>query len=344
MKRCLNEVNTMELYLYNNTFIQNTAVNGGAIYIHCNNTKINNNTENKKEEGISSRSIDKRIIGKENIRRESIKKVGKNKEGIKYIKKLLSINKKKRMDEDDEEDGDEDGDEDGEEDDEEDDGDDDEIEEDNVNKYKDGFRNILLTQKNLFSNNTADDFGGAVYTHINYLSYESFINDTVSYNKAGVWGGGIFINGKYDREVSEIKDCNLLNNTISFLINNYSSAPYSIQLETKLSNNPIKIRTGDIVPLIFSLNDMYDHVIDDVTKYYSSMVLEVFMKKVSKIDSTLDVYNQYVFKDLDINKIMTVTSEPDFHLTGNIGSFINGIDLLLFYYFIYIYFFLFYKY
>jgi len=94
-------------------------------------------------------------------------------------------------------------------------------------------------------------------------------NNTISYNKAGIDGGGIYSSNIVNKNLFDINQFEFINNTVNSFKNEYSSLPYYIVLNTKMENNSIKISSGDYLPLSFSLYDEYNNILEDMAKYYS---------------------------------------------------------------------------
>jgi len=157
-------------------------------------------------------------------------------------------------------------------------------------------RNIIL-EHNRFKENYAEYFGGAIYTKFSKLNLIEAKNNEIIFNKAGVMSGGIYTY-HYSHKNLFNNNSNFIfrNNTVNLYINNYSSNPSSISLDTIIRKNPINIITSDYLPLSFSIYDEYDN---DFTKYYSDITLRVSLKSEKTY----------------INKMK---------LLGNICLFING--------------------
>ncbi|OUM67532.1 hypothetical protein PIROE2DRAFT_58679 [Piromyces sp. E2] len=165
--------------------------------------------------------------------------------------------------------------------------------------------NIL---ENTFSENSAEYFGGAIYSDYSMLNFSEIKDNEISFNKAGVMGGGMFISKIFNDNKSKIKNMNFSNNTVDSFLNNYSSKPSYITLNTSvLDETSFNITSGEHIPLEFYLYDEYDNIIEDVTKYYSSINLKI----------TIENENINIFEDDDI-------TNSNYNIIGNIGSFIKG--------------------
>jgi len=123
-------------------------------------------------------------------------------------------------------------------------------------------------------------------------------------------GGGIFSPYQVDKNLFNLNNTLIANNTINSYIDNYSSRPSYISLNTTIDVNDNHIITGDYFPLNFTLFDEFNNLIEDITKYYSSMTLKVFM-----VENSTDNDN-----DNNYEEKSTV-----FKMTGNVGTFLKGI-------------------
>jgi hypothetical protein len=165
-------------------------------------------------------------------------------------------------------------------------------------------RRIIL-QDNIFKENFAENFGGGIYAKFSKLHLVDAINNKITFNKAGIMGAGIYTSHFSSKFSNNTQDFIFTNNTINSSINDYSSKPSYISLDTKLSKNPINIITGDYFPLSFTMYDEYDNIINDVTKYYSNIMLKVSIQsKIANINHKNNTLNTKI--------------------SGNISSFING--------------------
>ncbi|ORX56025.1 hypothetical protein BCR36DRAFT_346553, partial [Piromyces finnis] len=158
-------------------------------------------------------------------------------------------------------------------------------------------------ENNTFKRNLAENFGGAIYSKYTQMELAVFKKNEITFNEAGIMGGGIYIENSVNKNLMNLNDSIIENNTVNSYINNFTSKPSYILLNTTLNDN-ISIITGDYFPLNFTLFDEFDNLIEDITKYYSSMTL-----KVSMIEKENNMKN--------LDKI-------SFKMMGNIGSFIKG--------------------
>ena len=129
--------------------------------------------------------------------------------------------------------------------------------------------NIGYINDNVFISNEARNYGGAIYSEYNKIYLIENKNNTISYNKAGIDGGGIYSSNIVNKNLFDINQFEFINNTVNSFKNEYSSLPYYIVLNTKMENNSIKISSGDYLPLSFSLYDEYNNILEDMAKYYS---------------------------------------------------------------------------
>lgn len=160
-------------------------------------------------------------------------------------------------------------------------------------------------ENNIFDENIAEDFGGAIYSNFSKLYLSTTKNNTISLNKAGIMGGGLYTPNSIDKNLFDITDTKFINNTVNSDINDYTSMPAYINLDTTLSKNPIDLISGDSLSLIFSVYDEYNNTIKDITKYYSSVLLNIMLEEKN-------------------NELMKRNKNQKYKLTGNISTFING--------------------
>ena len=164
----------------------------------------------------------------------------------------------------------------------------------------------IIAKNNTFSKNSVTEFGGAIYSGsiiFNKNQFNTFENNIISYNTADVMGGGI-----YSAQTTNIIQFNqsewyFANNTINLHSNDYTTKPAYLSLNSPF-NQKIKLITGDILLLNFTLFDGYDNIIKDVTKYYSSMTLRITLEKKNK-----DLYDNNI---------------KDYYLQENAKQLING--------------------
>ena len=119
-------------------------------------------------------------------------------------------------------------------------------------------------------------------------------------------GGGTFSSGITVKNF--IENNQLENNMVHSNINNYSSIPSYILLNTTLTDKSKKIITGDYLSLKFLMYDAYDNKIEDITKYYSPINIKVVMSETNNKN------------DYDDNN----EQKKIFNIVGNICYFSNG--------------------
>jgi len=170
---------------------------------------------------------------------------------------------------------------------------------------------IINIENNTFQKNSAENFGGAIYSEYSHLYLATSKNNEITFNNAGVMGGGIYTPKNAKKTIFNIDDLKIENNTVNSYINDYTSKPSYITLNTVLPNENINIVTGDPFPLDFTLYDEYDNVIEDITKYYSSMIIKVILEEINTPYQNGENIN---------NK----KKNSNFKLIGNIGTFIKG--------------------
>jgi len=172
----------------------------------------------------------------------------------------------------------------------------------------------IIIEDNIFNQNIAENFGGAIYSQLNNVSAK---NNNFTFNAAGINGGGIYTENFAITNISDEKYFYLKDNVVDSVENDYSSKPSYITLNTTLSKKEkqnyysVDIIPGDYLPLKFTLYDVYDKILKDTTKFYSSITLKVLLINNNN-DNDYDETNYW-------NSTSTSTS-----LLGNIGSFVNG--------------------
>ncbi|KAG4092818.1 hypothetical protein H8356DRAFT_950126 [Neocallimastix lanati (nom. inval.)] len=170
---------------------------------------------------------------------------------------------------------------------------------DNIN---DNIYNNIKIENNTFKENTANDFGGAIYSEYSKFYLADSKNNLITFNKAGIMGGGIYSPKYVDKTIFDLSNNIIENNTINSFIDNYTSKPSYILLNTIFEDDTINIITGEYISLVFTLYDEFDNIVNDITKFYSSITLK------------LTLTNEYEYDQNNLNYI----------INGNICSFING--------------------
>lgn len=163
-----------------------------------------------------------------------------------------------------------------------------------------------LIKDNIIEENTADNFGGGIYSEYNQFKNSKVENNIIINNKAGILGGGLFSLKPVNETLFDLTNCKIKNNTVNSLTDEYSSNPYLLSLKTKINKNENEITTGDYFPLIFNVKDNFGNIVYDVTKFYSSMTLKILLNEISE------------------DGIIDYSDNSNYYIEGNIGLFING--------------------
>ncbi|OUM65923.1 hypothetical protein PIROE2DRAFT_6994 [Piromyces sp. E2] len=169
----------------------------------------------------------------------------------------------------------------------------------------------LVIENNIFMENIAVNFGGAIYSEFNKFYLATSRNNIIIENKAGVMGGGIFSLNLVHENLFNLSNCQISNNTVNSFVNDYTSRPSYITLNDKKINS-VNITSGGHLPLEFTLYDEFDNIIFDVTKYYSSLSIKVVLT------------NEEFFLD-DNNEDDDSFFNRNFYLVDNVCSFSQGI-------------------
>jgi len=189
------------------------------------------------------------------------------------------------------------------------------LKENNVNNLD----KTLIIENNIFNHNTAENFGGALYSKVTNLNIDNAKNNNITNNIAGINGGGLYTENKLFENIFNKDVLYLKNNFVDTVNNDYSSNPSYITFNTtsqkESDHYKFNIYSGDYLPLKFTLYDSYDKILDDITKYYSSITLKVLL-----IDNTNNNNNM----NNDYNSEYSNSNSTSLNLLGNIGSFING--------------------
>ncbi|ORX45341.1 hypothetical protein BCR36DRAFT_358228, partial [Piromyces finnis] len=141
---------------------------------------------------------------------------------------------------------------------------------------------ILNIVNNTFINNIAKNFGGAVYSKFNNTYISNSYNNSIINNNAGISGGGIYSSGK---TIVNLNKLSISNNTAHSYVSDYASKPSYILLNNTITSKITNIITGDYISLKFLLYDEYDNILEDISKYYSSLNIK------SKLVEINDVYD-----------------------------------------------------
>ncbi|OUM68061.1 hypothetical protein PIROE2DRAFT_4345, partial [Piromyces sp. E2] len=181
------------------------------------------------------------------------------------------------------------------------------------NKIENNVNDALFIniENNIFKENFAENFGGAIYSNYNQLGLAISKDNQIIFNEAGIMGGGVYSPNEINKNLFNFDNSLIENNTVSSYINNYTSEPSYILLNTTLNKNKNNIITGDYFPLNFTLFDEFNNLVEDITKYYSSITFKVLMIEKNSIEND-------IIKDDFSNKLAS------YKITGNIGSFMKG--------------------
>ncbi|OUM63851.1 hypothetical protein PIROE2DRAFT_9520 [Piromyces sp. E2] len=177
----------------------------------------------------------------------------------------------------------------------------------NVNSNNEEFISDININNNKFINNYAQNFGGGIYSEYDRLHLsQSVTANEVTNNSAGIMGGGCYSPDNIQDNMFNLDNWKFNKNIVNTIENNYSTKPSYIKLNSNISkNNSITITSGDHISLNFSLYDEYDHIINDISQYYS-------------ISLKLELEN-------DNNISQNTIYNSNYKLSGNIGTFIKGI-------------------
>ncbi|OUM65922.1 hypothetical protein PIROE2DRAFT_6993 [Piromyces sp. E2] len=183
------------------------------------------------------------------------------------------------------------------------------IDEKNILKVDDGDQLILNIENNTFIGNVADNFGGAIYSEFSKLHLASSKDNIIMYNKAGIMGGGLYSPSSVSKNLFNLNDNNIKNNSVFSFNSDYSSKPSYITLNTTIEKD-IEIVSGGNLSLLFYLYDEFNNIVYDITKFYRDLSVKV--KLIEK--------EQFMKENLDIND-----EEINYYLLSNICSF-NNVD------------------
>jgi len=120
------------------------------------------------------------------------------------------------------------------------------------------------------------------------------------------------------KNLFNISDCHIFNNTVNSYVNDFTSQPSYIKLDTLNLNinkkNSINITTGDHLPLKFTLYDEFENIIYDISKYYSSLSVKVVL-----IEKEFYMSDNYEYDDT-----IYEYDKRNYYLLDSICSFTNG--------------------
>ncbi|ORX58410.1 hypothetical protein BCR36DRAFT_343580 [Piromyces finnis] len=165
----------------------------------------------------------------------------------------------------------------------------------------------IIFENNIFEKNSAKDFGGAIYSDFSKLYLVSSKNNSFIYNNSGVRGGGIYLLSTIDKDLFNLKNSYFNNNSVSNLIDDFSTRPSYIVLNTNRKDEILNIDSQVYFPLTFTLYDGFGNIFTDVNKYfYTILTLKLEIKKINE--------NNENYED-----------DENYYIIGNTGTFVNGI-------------------
>jgi len=194
----------------------------------------------------------------------------------------------------------------------------------------------MIIENNDFYKNSAQMFGGAIYSEYNKISLAKIKNNKIRFNTADIMGGGIYTTDFYGNKTININGFIFENNTVSLKDDHYTTKPTYVSLNTTLSDNLKNINVGDYFPLTFSLCDEFGNAIPDVTKYYSMITLKLKIKlnsdnskmniinNINNSNSSISGDNYNNFKVNNNSDIYNGNNNNNNYLLGNICTFIQG--------------------
>jgi len=173
----------------------------------------------------------------------------------------------------------------------------------------------IIMENNNFTKNTALNEGGAIYSDYSKFHLTLLENNIISYNKAEIMGGGIYSLHSEDKNILNNEHFfNMTNNTVESHVNNIGSKPSYIALNSDINN--YEIHSGEYIQLSFILYDKFGNILEDYSKYYSSLVLKVDL---------IEEYKQNIYENDDNDdEYNSLKENIDYKLFGNVGSFNNG--------------------
>ncbi|ORY47563.1 hypothetical protein LY90DRAFT_10045 [Neocallimastix californiae] len=166
----------------------------------------------------------------------------------------------------------------------------------------------INTDHNVYMNNNtlkynkADNFGGAIYYELNHEYSFKIENNEVLFNEAGILGGGVYSANSLNKFLFKGRVYQIRNNTVNSYLNNFSTKPSYIKLNTEIPNNTINLITGEYLSLHFTIYDGYNTVVEDITRYFSSLTLKIVLEETNKTNE-----------------------DAIYALKGNTGTFTKGI-------------------
>jgi len=179
---------------------------------------------------------------------------------------------------------------------------------DEENDYLDDDQYILNIENNIFRDNNADNFGGAIYSEFSKLYLASSNNNTIIENRAGIMGGGLYSPSSIHKNLFNFNNSKIENNYVYSYSNNFSSKPSYIVLDTEINEN-IEIVSGGNLSLLFYLYDEFNNTVYDVSNFYRELSIKVILIEKNKF---LNINEEYE------------NDKSNYHILSNICSFNNG--------------------
>ncbi|OUM60765.1 hypothetical protein PIROE2DRAFT_13403 [Piromyces sp. E2] len=191
---------------------------------------------------------------------------------------------------------------------------------------------IIDTQ---FKNNKAEYFGGAIYSDFVGLNNLNTKNVTFIGNHA--YAGGAIYSNKNCNKALFSKNTMYINNTAESHGKDFATSPYIVNFKQSELKNYI-VTSGELFPLQFNLTDEFGQIIQDVSKYYSNIILT--LTPIINDDEIILIYGNscYFLKgNCELNNFRVFTSSPtklnfkiNIENTSNIIKINNNIEYLNF--------------
>ena len=180
--------------------------------------------------------------------------------------------------------------------------------------------NSIVIEDTSFTNNKAEDFGGAIYSDFDIFNINNIENVKFEGNTA--YAGGSFYLKNDNIDIDNTKSLEVLKNTtkIQYINNksdshgeNYGTNPIKIELMTNIPKI-VELKSGDVIQLKFNMTDKYGQIVKDISRLYSSIGINIELDEETLND------------DNEIQK----------KLKGSTCYFTNGIQYFYHYYYKYI--------
>lgn len=150
----------------------------------------------------------------------------------------------------------------------------------------------------IFRNNVAKYFGGAMYSDFEGLNGAHINNVNFTSNKA-YSGGAVYTSYNKNKTLFDVfnKNINYTNNFSESHGNDYASDPYMIYLKDD-DNKNITLKSGNIFPLEFNITDQFDQYVNDISKYYPNIGINV---NIDNINSNCSIFRNTCYFSKGIN-------------------------------------------